>query len=182
MKKIFLYIILLSLPFLTGCFESENNQTVEFDGFVMEINEHFIPISSGTFDGQQIQNKIIASYKIDSLEDIYKDNLIISKNKLNNKIDLETYTQANYNKLNKGITTLNSIENIKKLDFECKNDKIDGYYSKYEVYDSIFDEDTKYYILQYYFIKDDNGYILSFSSGEDRFSEFIKNIGTISCN
>ncbi len=176
-------ILIISLIFLSWCFGwwYEKKEISFEDKFTMNINESFDNVWKWQFDWQQISKKIIKAFLEREQDSDFNDNFIVTKREIKTEVTPEVFSEWNYKNIQRQITWLRNISWLRKHEFTCNWKNIIWYYSMFNVHQSIFDEDTKYYLLQYYFIYNDRWYILSFSSSDDRYDEFIESIESISC-
>ena len=183
MKKLLLISIITITSILTWCFKNEPSQLVDFNNFSIEIWTEFTEIYSWLFEWNQIHNNIIKSYKIHDNWNKFNDNLIITTTQVRKEIDWRTFAEVNVDKLRKNIRTLSLIWNIYSNKFTCWNNSIEWFVWKYIIYDNIFDESNKYYLMQYYYVYNWTGYIISFATDNERkLWSFEKYVKSIKCN
>ncbi|MCF7834978.1 hypothetical protein K9M48_02890 [Candidatus Gracilibacteria bacterium] len=172
MNKKYLLIILLGIFLsLSGCGNSTTTK-IQFENFNLDLktNQQYFINDIGD------QNSGIIIYKGSDQEDSeFINSLVILSTPT--KQNIKDFVDQNMNKLNSSISSIETT-NTQTLSFNCSGTKTIGIIKSFLTND----DDIENYFSQYFFLYDEKGYIISFSSdNEDDNIDFQKSLTSLSC-
>ena len=131
-------------------------------------------------ENKQLLNKVVKSFKRDS-ESWFDTNFIITKSQLPPSLDYEQFWTVNTNKLKAYVKGYQSNEK-RIITIDCKNKEIKGIYISFSVKDSFMQRTSTYYMEQYQFVTNDQGYILSYATDTEKEREWLEDkLKTLTC-
>ncbi|UFX83365.1 hypothetical protein [Candidatus Absconditicoccus praedator] len=182
MKKFLnVFLIIFITITISGCLGfggEEEAETVSFEDFYIQINKDYNRVASSIFEGKQIRNKVLTSYRKGNFDEFNK-NFIATRTKTNVNQDPDEFARANSSILLNQMPATN-FGGLNEHTFSCKGQEINGFIGNFGVFESVFDSQPSYYMTQFYFVYERYGYVISFMSQErefDKFEEYIKTIG-----
>lgn len=177
MKKTFIIVLFSTLLAIAWC-GSSSEKTVQFDNFTIQLWNTYNKVDSNLIMNKQITDKIVAAYK--QKLDWFDENIIITKWALKKNYNIEDVAWVNIDKLKTQVVGYQQKE-LLNGSFNCNWQTINWVYHTFTVPKTINSTD-KYTLLQYYFIYQNQSYVVSFSTESDgSIDTFKKYIKTIAC-
>lgn len=176
-----LFVLSLTTLVLSGCGGSNKLQTIVFDWFGMQIPTSYLAVPAGSVENKQILHKVLKSFKLPTEEGVFSPNIVVTSSVVAPSIDYEQFRTANTTKLKQN---LNWYKSKKKdlIAFECDGKTLQGIYTSFEITDTFSKSQQTYYMAQYQFVFDWQGYIISYASGDPDDQETLRDrIETLHC-
>jgi len=126
-------------------------------------------------------HKVVKSFKLPTDEGVFSPNIIITSSSVSPTLDYEQFRTANNNKIQKD---LQGYKPGKKdvIAFTCDGQEIQGIYLDFEVTDTFYKAQQTYYMAQYQFVYNEQGYIISYATGDpDQQNDLRDWIKTLTC-
>lgn len=168
LARISTVLCLIATPvLLTGCFGggSDVDRNTQFDQFIIDIPEGYQEVPTTLVENKQILNKVIKSFKL-SDDEGYADNILITKSLIAPSVTSKQFASANREKLNSDIIGL--VPGEQSLDtFDCGDAEITAYRSAFQVNETFYENASRYFVEQYQFVANEQGYLLSFATDQD---------------
>lgn len=167
---------------VSGCWSSSDPevslQTIGFDQFALEIDSRFETIPPGLVENKQILNKVVHASRIPN-SDWFDTNLVVTTSTINTTLTTQDFVSANEQKLNNQLVWYTPLEQYEQP-FTCNNQEIPGIVSRFTVRETLFEWTDTYYLIQYQFVANQQGYIISYASDtqddENLFQTIIKSL------
>ncbi|MBP7848395.1 hypothetical protein KA013_04260 [Patescibacteria group bacterium] len=108
-------------------------------------------------------HKVVKSFKLPTDEGVFSPNIIITSSSVSPSLDYEQFWTANNNKIKQD---LQGYKPGKKdvIAFTCDGQETQGIYLAFEVTDTFYKAQQTYYMAQYQFVYNDQGYIISYAT------------------
>ncbi len=175
-----LFALSLTTLVLSGCGPSKL-QIVKFEPFALQIPTSYQAVPAATIENKQILHKVLKSFKLPTEEGVFSPNIVITSSSVAPSIDYEQFRTANTTKLKQNLNGYKSKKKDVKT-FDCDGKTIQGIYTSFQITETFSKQQQTYYMAQYQFVSDWQGYIISYASGNPDDQETLHDrIETLHC-